>query len=128
MPRRVLLTGIPKLMVAVCTIHAAMAEQSDDREQMVYEHIVAIDRGDTPAQIIAKAAQVVPNRQQRLYHLDEFSGFIHFGPNTFSGVEWGTGKEDPTVFSPPRCPEYRSMVPCDERRRHEKSHHHGQAS
>ncbi|NQV35365.1 MAG: alpha-L-fucosidase, partial [Phycisphaeraceae bacterium] len=49
---------------------------------------------------MTKAANVVPSPAQMLYHQDEFTGFIHFGINTFTGVEWGNGKEDPTLFDP----------------------------
>ncbi len=67
---------------------------------VTYTHVVPLDAADTPEAILSKAARLVPNRPQQLYHLDEFSAFIHFGPNTFSGVEWGNGKEDPTIFDP----------------------------
>ena len=27
-------------------------------------------------------------------------GFINIGMNTFTGAEWGTGKESPAIFNP----------------------------
>lgn len=33
---------------------------------------------------------VVPNAGQYRYAKEELAAFCHFGPNTFSGVEWGT--------------------------------------
>ena len=42
----------------------------------------------------------VPSERQLAWHEREFYGFVHFGPNTFSGREWGTGREEPSVFDP----------------------------
>lgn len=47
-----------------------------------------------------KAVHVVPTPNQLTALEDGFIAFVHFGPNTFSRREWGTGMEDPKVFAP----------------------------
>ncbi|WP_344659691.1 RICIN domain-containing protein [Catenulispora subtropica] len=62
--------------------------------------IVTISATDTTAQILAKAAVVTPNSQQLAWQREELTGFIHFGPNTYTGSEVGSGTESPNLIQP----------------------------
>ncbi|MPY89257.1 MAG: glycoside hydrolase family 29 [Luteitalea sp.] len=42
----------------------------------------------------------LPTPQQLAWQRLELNAFVHFGPNAFTGVEWGSGREDPRVFDP----------------------------
>ena len=42
----------------------------------------------------------VPSEAQVEWQKNEFTMFVHFGPNTFTGAEWGSGKEKAELFNP----------------------------
>ncbi len=42
----------------------------------------------------------VPTPEQIAWHKKEMNMFAHFGPNTFSGLEWGEGTESNDLFAP----------------------------
>ena len=47
-----------------------------------------------------KLTKVVPTERQVKIQQMEFYGFVHFTINTFTGMEWGEGTEDPKLFNP----------------------------
>ncbi|CAH8361235.1 unnamed protein product [Eruca vesicaria subsp. sativa] len=44
----------------------------------------------------------LPSSQQLQWQLGSTAMFLHFGPNTFTDSEWGSGKAPPSVFNPTR--------------------------
>ena len=62
------------------------------------EQVIA--SGDSGAVIAEKAAKVLPRANQTDWMRLERTFFLHFGVNTFNGVEWGSGREDPAIFNP----------------------------
>ena len=68
------------------------------QQEIVPESTIKVEAGDTDDVIIRKAAHVVPTDNQLAALRNEFIAFVHFGPNTFTRLEWGTGKEDPKIF------------------------------
>jgi alpha-L-fucosidase len=54
----------------------------------------------TREEVVKRAVQVRPSPRQLAWQQGEFISFIHFGVNTFTGREWGTGRETPSLFNP----------------------------
>ncbi|WP_229070724.1 alpha-L-fucosidase [Actinoplanes sp. DH11] len=63
-------------------------------------NVILVDPCDTVDRIRQKAGQVVPNPGQLDWQRQELTAFLHYGMNTFTGVEWGSGDEDPARFDP----------------------------
>ena len=47
-----------------------------------------------------KSKLPLPSKQQLAWHNMEYYWFAHFGPNTFTGKEWGHGDEKEEIFNP----------------------------
>lgn len=65
-----------------------------------YQQYVNILPTDNHKDIIGKAANLTPSKNQLDWQHLELTAFIHFGINTFSNKEWGDGKDDPSMFNP----------------------------
>jgi alpha-L-fucosidase len=63
-------------------------------------NVVLIPPGASASEIVRIAAGVTPSQKQLAWQQMEFTGFVHFGINTFYDQEWGKGNEDPARFNP----------------------------
>lgn len=55
---------------------------------------------DKSGKEVERITSVVPSERQLDFMNMEYYNFIHFGINTINNAEWGTGKEDISVFNP----------------------------
>ncbi|WP_455672121.1 alpha-L-fucosidase [Phocaeicola sp.] len=85
-----------KTILTAALVCASLGVQA----QEYYEKHVAFPVGATMEQKVDMASRLVPTKQQLEWQQMEFTCFLHFGINTFTGREWGDGKEDPAIFNP----------------------------
>src|ERR1019366_1871764 len=65
-----------------------------------YSTMHVIGERDSDAVIAEKSAKVLPRPNQTDWMRLERTFFLHFGVNTFNEVEWGSGREEPSLFNP----------------------------
>jgi alpha-L-fucosidase len=92
--KRLLLFGI-LLLSGIMSADNYVAAQ-----EIFYEQLVNISAGDSPGEIIRKAAHLIPSERQLMWQEMEFTLFIHFGMNTFTNREWGEKGTLPSLFNP----------------------------
>ena len=85
------------ISIVLATMLAACGSQP---KQELYEKHVAFPADATPEQKIDMVSRLVPTPQQLEWQQMEFTAFLHFGMNTFTGNEWGNGKDSPELFNP----------------------------
>lgn len=85
-------TFITLLAAAIALGAAAQAPGIDYANTIKVQPLSGLD------DLKEKAVHVVPSPNQLQALTDGYIAFIHFGPNTFTRREWGTGMENPAIF------------------------------
>lgn len=89
-----------KKMILTFTLAVLMVGCASQPKQELYEKQVIFPAGATLEQKVDMASRLVPTPQQLEWQQMEFTAFLHFGINTFTGNEWGDGKDSPALFNP----------------------------
>ena len=94
---------IALLMASGAVLRANAAEPNSSGtglSQIPYSTLQVVSSDDSDAVIAEKAAKVLPRANQTAWMRLEWTFFLHYGPNSFNHVEWGTGHEEPSDFNP----------------------------
>src|SRR5947208_418775 len=62
--------------------------------------VIAVAPTDSAATIVRNAGSVVPSPRQLAWQRLEHTAFVHFGVDTYTGTQLGTGTENPNIFQP----------------------------
>ena len=89
-----------KNTIILWALVALMTGCSTNPKQELYEKHLVFPADATPEMKVDMASRLVPTPQQLEWQQMEFTAFLHFGINTFTGNEWGNGQDSPEIFNP----------------------------
>ncbi len=89
------LVSVSSLFGVAAAAAANTSEGAATTGRIPYSDVQFIAPGDSAEIAVEKAAKVLPRPNQTAWMRLERTFFLHFGPNTFRGVEWGDGRESP---------------------------------
>jgi alpha-L-fucosidase len=91
---------IYNMRILISVIFATLLMGCAQKREVLYTQHVIFPEDATIEERLDMAARVVPSDKQLAWQELELTAFIHFGINTFTGNEWGSGKESPAQFTP----------------------------
>jgi alpha-L-fucosidase len=86
--------------ITTLLIAATITSCATLNKEQYYEQHVAIPQDATTEERIELASHVVPSDKQLAWQKMELTAFLHFGMNTFTDSEWGSGNDSPELFNP----------------------------
>lgn len=86
-------------IITVCVLYIPVRYQADNKR---FALGWATDNNgyDKNSEEVNRLISVVPTELQTKFSDLGYYSFIHYGMNTFTDVEWGTGEESPSQFTP----------------------------